>query len=136
MWETGQGGGGWGHGTEGGVTGEGARGDGMKSWRAGRGYRMKQRRRSRFLEIGYSCRGQGGMSTESTGEAWVVGHKVELWVDKPKRRNCGKDVRSGIKTPGNKSQEPGALWAWCVLRLCLFQVLRNNYRLCTLFPPW
>lgn len=31
MWEFGQGGGGWGHETEGGAVGEGATGDGMKS---------------------------------------------------------------------------------------------------------
>lgn len=35
VWENGQGGGGWGHGTEGGVSGEGAIGDEMKSWKTG-----------------------------------------------------------------------------------------------------
>lgn len=40
MWENGQGGGGWGHGTEGGVSGEGAIGDGMKSWKTGHRYRF------------------------------------------------------------------------------------------------
>lgn len=33
--------GGWGHGTEGGVSGKGAIGDGMKSWRTGHRYRMR-----------------------------------------------------------------------------------------------
>lgn len=41
VWETGQGGGGWGHETEGGAAGIGTIGDGMKSWSAGHGYRVR-----------------------------------------------------------------------------------------------